>query len=135
MTTSRTGAAGFAAICATAFAVGLALTTTAPAQNAIVVPEQTETFELSPADEVIVRRTIIEERIRPSDETGSITMIRPQVRVGSVVPIDVDLYAFSGDVIAATPAMGSYRYFLSPDQKIVVVEPETRRVVRVLEQR
>jgi L,D-transpeptidase catalytic domain len=52
------------------------------------------------------------------------------VRRGSVIPADVELEPF---VDAQIPALRRYSYFVSPSNKIVVVEPVGRRVVRVLE--
>jgi L,D-transpeptidase catalytic domain len=52
------------------------------------------------------------------------------VRPGSVIPADVELEPF---VDAQIPALRRYSYFVSPSNKIVVVEPVGRRVVRVLE--
>ena len=51
------------------------------------------------------------------------------VRRGSVIPADVELEPF---VDAQSPALRRYSYFVSPSNKIVVVEPVGRRVVRVL---
>jgi hypothetical protein len=52
------------------------------------------------------------------------------VRPFSVIPADVELEPF---VDAQIPALRRYSYFVSPSNKIVVVEPVGRRVVRVLE--
>jgi len=51
------------------------------------------------------------------------------VRPFSVIPADVELEPF---VDAQIPALRRYSYFVSPSNKIVVVEPVGRRVVRVL---
>ncbi len=113
---------------AAAIAAVLSLSATAGfAQTTLVVPEdRTGSIVLSPSGETVVRRTIIEERVVPSPFRG-------QVRVGSVVPADVDLYAFSDGVIDEEPEIERYRYFLSPDDKIVLVEPDTRQVVRIID--
>jgi hypothetical protein len=52
------------------------------------------------------------------------------IRPGSIIPADVELEPF---VDAPIPALRRYSYFISPSNKIVVVEPVGRRVVRVLE--
>jgi hypothetical protein len=59
-------------------------------------------------------------------ETEPVVVIRP----GSIIPTDVVLEPF---VDPPTPALRRYSYFVSPSNKIVVVEPVGRRVVRVLE--
>ncbi len=97
------------------------------AQTTLVVPEDnTGTIVLTPSGETVVRRTIIEERVVPSPWRG-------QVRVGSRVPADVDLYAFSDGAVDEEPGIERYRYFVSPDDKIVLVEPQTRQVVRIID--
>jgi hypothetical protein len=53
------------------------------------------------------------------------------IRPGSIIPADVELEPF---VDAPVPALRRYSYFVSPSNKIVVVEPVERRVVRVLDQ-
>jgi hypothetical protein len=58
-------------------------------------------------------------------ETEPVVVIRP----GSIIPTDVVLEPFVGP---PTPALRRYSYFISPSNKIVVVEPVGRRVVRVL---
>ena len=52
------------------------------------------------------------------------------IRPGSIIPADVELEPF---VDAPIPALRRYSYFISPSNKIVVVKPVGRRVVRVLE--
>jgi hypothetical protein len=52
------------------------------------------------------------------------------VRPFSVIPADVELEPF---VDAQIPTLRRYSYFVSPSNKIVVVEPVGCRVVRVLE--
>jgi hypothetical protein len=59
-------------------------------------------------------------------ETEPVVVIRP----GSIIPTDVVLEPF---VDPPTPTLRRYSYFVSPSNKIVVVEPVGRRVVRVLE--
>jgi hypothetical protein len=58
-------------------------------------------------------------------ESEPVVVIRP----GSIIPTDVVLEPF---VDPPTPALRRYSYFISPSNKIVVVEPVGRRVVRVL---
>lgn len=95
-------------------------------QTTLVVPEDTGSIVLSPSGETVVRRTIIEEQVVPSPWRG-------QVRVGSQVPVDVDLFAFSDGAVDEEPSIERYRYFVSPDNKIVLVEPQTRQVVRIID--
>lgn len=50
------------------------------------------------------------------------------IRPGSIIPADVELEPF---VDAPIPALRRYSYFISPSNKIAVVKPVGRRVVRV----
>ena len=96
-----------------------------------------EGLEIGPDDEVVVREYIIRRRPAapvvvapaPTDPapvvTGSIV-----VRPGSVIPADVDLEPFDD---APVPSLRRYGYFISPGNKVVVVDPADRRVVRILD--
>jgi hypothetical protein len=50
------------------------------------------------------------------------------VTVGSTVPADVELYTFGGDMTEVS----RYRYF-SANDRTVLVDPSTRRVVEIVE--
>lgn len=90
----------------------------------VIERETTGAVTLSPDDEVRVRRYIVEERVRPVE-------VRESVTVGSLVPGYVTLYDFDDD-LDDVPMLGSFSYFRSPDNKIVLVNPDTRRVVRII---
>lgn len=80
-----------------------------------------------PADrEVIVREYVIREPVAPVIIEGGGT-----VRPGSIVPDYVRLRAFDDIDV---PSLRRYGYFVSPDNKIVIVEPGTRQVVRIIAQ-
>ena len=82
-------------------------------------------FDLEPDQEVVVREYII--RRRP-------TLIEPEnmvIRPGSIIPGYVELEPFED---APVPSLRRFAYFVSPNNKIVVVDPATRQVVRILEQ-
>ena len=94
-----------------------------------------------PAQEVLVREYVICRRPSPAPVVVApppvVTAPAPVIsepvaiiRPGSIIPADVELEPF---VDAPIPALRRYSYFISPSNKIVVVEPVGRRVVRVLE--
>ena len=85
-----------------------------------------EGYEFAPEQETVIRRRIIDERLAPVEIQGG------TVRVGSIVPDYVELQAMNG---IGSPRLQRLGYFLSPDDKIVVVEPRTRQVVRIIDQR
>lgn len=104
------------------------LITAAPALAQAVIPAPDAAYELQPEEEVIVRRSIIEEH-RPVIEIP-----RGQVVVGSVIPGDIELYDMPVSARSVRSGLDRYQYFVSPDQKLVLVEPASRRVVRILDQ-
>jgi hypothetical protein len=90
------------------------------------VEDSTGAVDISPDQDVVIRRRIIEERAAPVIEIP-----RGQVVVGSAVPRDVPLRPMTN---FGSTRLAHLAYFVSPDAKIVVVEPQTRRVVRIIDQ-
>ncbi len=86
----------------------------------------TGSLALTPDQEVVVRRYIVEERVvaAPATET---------IRVGSVIPPSVELYQVENELSTEVPLLRSYSYFRAGDNRIVFVEPSSRRVVRILQ--
>ena len=80
---------------------------------------------IDPEQEVIIRRQVIEEQPTPY----VIEIPRGQVRIGSTIPGDIPLRPMGQ---AGSGELSRLAYFVSPDQKIVVVEPGTRRVVKII---
>jgi hypothetical protein len=79
-------------------------------------------IDIGPDDERTVYSTITRERVvRPSVEFD--------VNVGAVVPREVELYEVP-DTIEVEPVR-RYRYVVM-DGRVVLVDPSTRRVVRVI---
>jgi hypothetical protein len=100
-----------------------------------------DVLDVGPDEEVLVREYVIRRRPAPAPVVVApppvVTAPAPVVsepvaivRPGSIIPADVELEPF---VDAPIPALRRYSYFVSPSNKIVVVEPVGRRVVRVLE--
>jgi hypothetical protein len=57
-----------------------------------------------------------------------------QVAVGTALPADVELRTFPQQYVTEVPSVSSYRY-VSTEQGILVVDPSSRRVVRVIANR
>jgi hypothetical protein len=85
----------------------------------------TGSLSLTPDQEVVVRRYIVEERVVPAPSQT--------IRVGSVIPPSVQLYDVEDNLSSEVPMLRSYSYFRAADNRIVFVEPSTRRVVRILQ--
>ncbi|MDP4021054.1 hypothetical protein Q8W71_00325 [Methylobacterium sp. NEAU 140] len=108
---------------ATLAACGIAALLTGPAlaQAVIVAPD-----DFSPDDEVVVREYVVRRPVlAPDPIVGSIPL-----RPGSIVPADVALAPFTD---APNPSLRRYGYFVAPGNKVVVVDPATRAVVRILD--
>jgi hypothetical protein len=94
-----------------------------------------EPFDIAPEEEMVVREYIIRRRppppmpmvVAPAPAPAPAVVIRP----GSIIPADVLLEPFDESPI---PALRRYSYFISPSNKIVVVDPLERRVIRILDQ-
>ena len=67
-------------------------------------------------------------------ERGPHPPIVSGIRVGrgSLIPADVDAMPFRNVSIRGLAPYGHYVFFVSPDNQLVVFEPTTRRVVRVI---
>jgi hypothetical protein len=102
-----------------------------PAPPATVGPlddaqDMTGSVDIDPDQEVVIRRRVIEEQPAPA----TIEIPRGQVTIGSAVPRDIPLRPMSR---FGSQTLAHLAYFVSPDRKIVVVEPQTRRVVKIIE--
>lgn len=104
---------------------GPAIHDQARAQAVIVSPSDPD---FDPDDEIVAREYFVRRPpviVGPSVIVGSIPL-----RPGSIVPEDVALAPFTD---APTPGLRRYSYFVAPGDKIVVVNPATRTVVRILD--
>jgi hypothetical protein len=101
----------------------------AHAQAALVAPETTGAIQgsiaLSPAQEAELRLHAAREGARPA-------AVRDPVAVGVALPAGVELQPIPQTVIADMPAARGYRY-VATDAGLAIVNPETRRVVRLIE--
>lgn len=101
-----------------ALAAGLGLGTMGMAQAQ-------EVIEITPDDQVLVERYVRAVPVPPPIIEEHMTL-----RPGSVIPEAVPLRRFEGQ-----PALERYAYFVSVDGKIVVADPRSRVVVRILDRR
>jgi hypothetical protein len=86
----------------------------------------TDDLDLPPDREVLVREYVIREPAAPVVIEGGGT-----IRPGSIVPDYVPLRRFEN---IAVPSLRPFGYFVSPDNKVVIVDPASRQVVRILSQ-
>ena len=110
-------AVALASGCALAGAGALAQTTT----GTIVT---TEPLTIPAEQEIVVREYIVR---RPVDRIVEIP--GGTVRPGSVIPREIRLSPLA-DI--SVEGLNRYAYFVSPDDKIVIVDPTTREVKRII---
>jgi hypothetical protein len=84
----------------------------------------TEPLTIPEEQEVVVREYIVR---RPVDRIVEIP--GGTVRPGSIIPRDVRLSPLA-DI--SVEGLSRYAYFVSPDDKIVIVDPTTREVKRII---
>ena len=78
---------------------------------------------VTPEDDVLIERFIVEQPLPPAVTLEENITLRP----GTAVPVGVVLRPMGG-----AGSLAKYSFFRSVDNKIVVVDPATRTVVRIL---
>ncbi len=81
---------------------------------------------LSPSQQRILRETVAREHLPEAH-------VQEQLSYGVTVPQDVTLEPVPQPLIAQIPIIEQYRMFTTGDNRIVLVDPETREVVDVIE--
>jgi hypothetical protein len=84
----------------------------------------TEPLAIPEEHEVVVREYIMRRPVERVVEVPG-----GAVQPGSVVPRDLRLSPLADIPV---PALSRYAYFVSPDNKIIIVDPATRQVMRVI---
>jgi hypothetical protein len=108
-----------------ALAAGIVITcTSVVAQTTTGTIVTTEPLTIPEEQEVVVREYIVR---RPVDRIVEIP--GGTVRPGSVIPRDIRLSPLA-DI--SVEGLSRYAYFVSPDDKIVIVDPTTREVKRII---
>lgn len=82
---------------------------------------QSVSVELSPAQRTQIKEYVVKEKVKP-------VTIKERVTVGAVLPADVQLVAVPS---AWGPSLTKYQYVYH-DNKIVLVEPSSRKVVEII---
>jgi len=86
---------------------------------------QDATLTIEPAHRTIIHQYVVKERIKP-------VRIKESVAVGSVLPADVALQPVPAEWATQIPEVANYQY-VDWDGKVVFVEPQTRRVVQIVD--
>lgn len=109
------------------FVAKAALMLPADAQTTIIqqqpsVAPSGATIQVTPEQRMIIKKRI--GTVKPS------ATVRERVVVGSTLPTDVELTPLPEELYTDVPSVRNYRYIVVGDE-IVLVEPQTRRVIEV----
>jgi len=91
-----------------------------------VTTTTTRTLDMPAQQEVVVRDYVTRQHPAPVVIERHMT-----VRPGSIIPEDVELHPLRA---LGDPDLARYDYFVSPDHKIVIVDPGSREVLRIIDQ-
>jgi hypothetical protein len=103
-----------------------------PAQSEVKTKtiDTTQSTSLSPE-----KQARIKEFVRQQDrmkEAGQLPKSEQSFTVGAVVPSSIELVALPEDASTEVPQVTSYRFFLAANG-IVMVDPESRKVIQVIQ--
>ena len=101
-------------VVATATALSVAFAAQALAQAISV--------EIAPEQRTRIKQYVVQEKVRP-------VVVKERVTVGATLPADVELLSVPADW---GPSVTKYRYVYH-DNNVVLVEPSSRRVVRIID--
>jgi hypothetical protein len=96
-------------------AASAVLATSALAQTVVIEPQQ----------RTVIRNYVVKERVRPIE-------MRERVIVGATIPAEIELTPVPETIYAEVPSLQPYRYFVW-DNRFVLVEPSSRRVIQIVE--
>ena len=101
--------------------------TSGPPGEAAIVPTQ----PLSPEKQLEIKTSIarFSRGLKPGQD---LPRTSEKLVVGATVPASVDLINLPQDAVTEIPTTTSYRFVLM-DNRIAVVEPETRKVLQIID--
>lgn len=109
--------------------IGAAVTLALPATAQTTIIQQQPapvqsgtTIRITPEQRTVIKKSI--GTVQPS------ATVRQRVTVGTTLPADVELAPLPEDIYTDVPSVRNYRYVVVGDE-IVLVEPQTRRVIEV----
>jgi hypothetical protein len=94
-------------------------------QNQPVSGETTASVNITQEQKTEIRQVIVESDVKPVD-------VDFEVNVGVAVPTTVTLAPLPPRVIKLVPQYEGYRFFVLADGRIIIVEPDTLKIVYVL---
>jgi hypothetical protein len=109
------------------FAAALFATPAFAQTTTIITPDTTGSITFTPSQETEFRQVIMRN-------PAPVVTVKERVIVGATLPAEVELAPVPTEIVTEVPAVRSYRY-VRTDAGIALVQPETRRVVRIIESR
>jgi len=86
---------------------------------------QDATLTIEPAHRTVIKQYIVKERMKP-------VRVSNEIAVGTVVPEGVALEPVPDTLVTDVPEVRNYDYF-DWNGKVVFVEPQTRKVVQIID--
>jgi hypothetical protein len=83
---------------------------------------QSVTVELEPAQRTKIKEYVVKEKVRP-------ITVKERITVGTALPADVELRTVPADW---GPSVTKYRYVYY-DNRVVLVEPSSRKVIQIID--
>ena len=105
-----------------ALALALAATPIALAQDG------TQTLEVTQKDAQALKEALVGHKVQPVQDKEA----QVEISVGAEVPGTVTLYPVPLEVVEAAPAFQAHDFFILTDGRIVIVDPATLRIVRII---
>ncbi len=92
---------------------------------------ETEKQQLSPEKQLEVKTSLVRygRALKPGQE---LPKINERLAVGAAVPAGIELISLPQDTITEVPTTTTYRFVLMREG-IAVVDPETRRIVQIID--
>ena len=84
-----------------------------------------QTLIIEPQQRTVIRNYVVQQRVQPVE-------VRERVVVGATIPAEVELAPVPEALYADVPTLRPYRYFVW-DNRFVLVEPSSRRVIQIVE--
>ncbi len=102
------------------------LSTAAMAQTTVTTTESTgDVVEIAPEQRTVIKKYVTEHRSAP-------VRLKERVRVGGVVPADVDFQPLPSTIVSSNPRLKGYSYF-STDEGAYIVDPGSRKVITTID--
>jgi hypothetical protein len=95
--------------------------------------DQTETGAIAPAEVTVEQKTEIKQVVQEVDvEPIAVDRIDFDINVGVAVPRTIEVHPLPPRIVRIVPEYENYLYFVLADGRIVIVEPDTLKIVVII---